>query len=276
MNRIAYMPLNSYPDAVADEAVRAAVGFAAPLGAALHVTTFAVKIPQMASPLARMVLDVPGMIRVAEERSAAHCRRLANLAREAGGTTASKVSEQLVTLGAALRIAAEEARRFDLVLLPWSEESVSARDMAESVVFDSGRPTILVPPSARAEKIDHLAIAWDGSRVAARALGDALGLLTAGGRVTVLTVQDEKPLSGPGLAATLTASLESRGLRAQAADIVLDGRPIAVALQDEARRAGASLLVMGGFGHSRLRDFVLGGATQGVFAELRLPVLVSH
>ncbi|MFM9841898.1 MAG: universal stress protein [Dongiaceae bacterium] len=276
MNRIAYMPLNSYPEAVADDAVRAAAGFAAPLGVALHVTTFAVNIRQPASGLGGLVLDIPGMVHAAEERSQADCRRLGDIAREARASTSLTLSERTVMFGAALDAAAQEARYFDLSLLPWSGESVSARDMAESVVFGSGRPTVLVPPSARAEKVNHLAIAWDGSRVASRALGDALGLLPDGSRITVLTVQDEKRLSGQGIAGVLASSLSNRGFAAQAVEILLGGRTIAGALQEEARQKGASLLAMGGFGHSRLRDFVLGGATKGVFSDLRLPVLLSH
>jgi len=276
VNRIAYMPLNTYPEAVADDAMRAAVGFAAPLGVALHVTTFAVDIPQPASALGSRLLDIPGMVRVAEERSRADCRRLGSIAREAGSSTSLSLSERTVVLGAALDAAAQEARYFDLSLLPWSGESVSTRDMAESVVFGSGRPTILVPPSARPIKVNHLAIAWDGSRVASRALGDALSLLPDGSCITVLTVQDEKPLSGQGIAGALASSLKNRGFAAQAVDIMLSGRTIAGALQEEARQAGASLLAMGGYGHSRLRDFVLGGATKGVFSDLRLPVLLSH
>jgi nucleotide-binding universal stress UspA family protein len=276
MNPIAYMPLNTYPEAVADDAVRAAVGFAAPLGVRLHVMTFAVNIPQPASALGGLVLDFSGMVRVAKERSLADCRRLGDIAREAGEATGLTLSERTVRVGAALDAAAQEARYFDLSLLPWSGESLSTRDMAESIVFGSGRPTVLVPPSARAEKVNHLAVAWDGSRVASRALGDALGLLPDASRITVLTVQDEKPLSGQGIAVAMVASLKNRGFAAQAVEIVLSGRTIAGALQEEARQAGASLLAMGGFGHSRLRDFVLGGATQGVFSDLRLPVLLSH
>ena len=72
------------------------------------------------------------------------------------------------------------------------------------------------------------------------------------------------------------SSLEERGLTAAARDAELGGRSIGAALQAAAVEAGAELLVMGGYGHSRLRDFVLGGATRDVFADLRLPVLVSH
>jgi nucleotide-binding universal stress UspA family protein len=148
--------------------------------------------------------------------------------------------------------------------------------MAQSVVFGSGRPTILVPPSARAVPLDHIAIAWDGSRVAARAMWDALALLPENGRVTVLTIRDEKPLSAPDLAGSLASSLEKRGYNAKPLNITLSERTIAEALQDSTVEAGAQLLSMGGFGHSRVRDFILGGATKGILNDLRLPVLLSH
>jgi nucleotide-binding universal stress UspA family protein len=161
-------------------------------------------------------------------------------------------------------------------VLPWSGETVLAQDMSESVVFGSGRPTILVPSSARPSGLDHIAIAWDESRVAARALGDALSLLPEGGRVSVLTVKDEKLLGGTDIAGSLASSLDRRGFKAKACNISLGGKNIAEALQDMAITEGAQLLAMGGFGHSRMRDFVLGGATKGVFTKLRLATLLSH
>jgi len=124
--------------------------------------------------------------------------------------------------------------------------------------------------------LDHVAIAWDESRVAACALGDVLRILPAGGKVSVVTVHEEKALNGTGLAQNLASSLDLRGYEASAVDLTLDGRNIATALQEAALAEGAQLLAMGGFGHSRLRDFILGGATKGVLADLRLPVLLSH
>ena len=274
--RIAYLPLSSYPDAVPDQAVRAAAGFAAPLGAALHVTTFAVDIPPLHSLLGSLMLNVPEMVRTAEERSRAECRRLAGLVGDMRLSAAPELRERLVPLGGVPDAAADEARCFDLALLPWSAESVPAQDLAQAVIFGSGRPSVVVPPAARVDKVERLAIAWDGSRAAARALGDALAVVPEGVRVAVLTVRDEKPLDGKGLAGALASFLERHGIAAEGRDVVLKGRAIAQALQDEALQAGASLLAMGGFGHSRLRDFVLGGATRGVLSDLRLPVLMSH
>lgn len=276
-NRIAYMPLNTYPEAAPDAAVLALIGFAAALGCGLHVATFAVDIPQVASPLGGFLINVEEMARAAEDRSKAECERLRALVEGAVGAkpTVQILNHRLV-LGAALDAATAEARYFDLALLPWDAETVSAQDMAQSLVFGSGVPVILVPPSTAAGTVDHIAIAWDESRVAARALCDALPLLAADGRVSVLTVKDEKALSRSGIAQTLAASLELRGYTARAIDITLDGRTIAAALQDSAQKEGAQLLAMGGFGHSRLRDFILGGATKGVFGDLRMPVLLAH
>ncbi len=275
--RTAYLPVSPDPETAPDAAIVAATGFAAELGCDVHVTTFAVSIPQLGSPLGGFLLDVPGLIRAAEERSRTDCLRLHGLVREAAGARSRvDVSTRTVVLGAALDAAAAEARCHDLAVVPWSRETLLSQDLAQAVVFGSGRPTILVPPSAYSAPLTHVAIAWDGSSVAARALWDALALLPENGRVTVLTIRDEKPLSGPDLASSLASLLEKRGYNAAPVDVMLGKRTIAEALQEAALEAGAQILAMGGFGHSRLRDFILGGATKGVLNDLRLPVLLSH
>lgn len=276
-DRIAYIPLNTYPEGPSDAATMATIGLAETMDCGMHVATFAVNVPPVASPLGGFLINVEGMARAAEARSKAECDRLRALI-EAGakGNRAITFVHHQPVMGAALDWAAVESRYFDLALLPWSPASASAQDMAQSLVFGSGIPVVLVPPTARIERVDHIAVAWDESRVAARALGDALRLLADGGRVTVLTVQDEKVLSDTGVAETLAASLGLRGFAARAVNLRLDGKPIANVLQDAAISEGAHLLAMGGFGHSRLRDFVLGGATKGVLADLRIATLLAH
>jgi nucleotide-binding universal stress UspA family protein len=275
--RTAYLPISTYPETVPDDSIIAAVGFAASLGCALHVTTFAVDIPQLRSPLGSLLLDRPGLVRTAEEKSRADCLRLQGLVREAARLHPNAdVTIREIVLGGALDAAAAEARYYDLCVLPWTGETLAAQEMAQAVVFGSGRPVILVPPSARPAPLEHIAVAWDASRVAARALWDALALVPENCRITVLTIRDEKPLSAPDLAASLATMLGKRGYAAKPLDIMLGDKTIAEALQDAVMEAGAQILVMGGFGHSRLRDFILGGATQGVFRDLRLPVLLSH
>ena len=274
---IGYMPLATYPEAVTDSAILAAVSFAGPLGLALHVTIFTVDIPQLTSPLGSILIDIPGLVRTAEERSRAEAKRLLEMIEKNTARLESvDIAHREVVLGAAFDAASTEARYFDLALLPWSGETLLAKEMAEAVVFGSGRPAIIVPASAKPAPLNHIAIAWDGSRVAARALGDALPLLAKDGRISVLTVKGEKPLRSHDLAASLASQLVKRGYKSEAVEVKLGERKIADALQDAAISAGANVLAMGGFGYSRLRDFVLGGATEGILYDLRLPALLSH
>ncbi len=276
-NRVAFMPLNTYPEPAPDDAIRAAVKLAASLDSSLQIVTYAVDIPTMYSPLGNLLLDVPELVRAAELKCRNACQRLGELAQDAAGSAVRlEVSSREVVLGGVFDAAAVQARYSDFALMPWSAESISHQDLTQAVVFGSGRPAVVVPPSARAEPLKHVAVAWDGSRVAARALGDALAFLQAGDRVTVLTVQDEKPLAGHKIAEILATHLEKRGFAAQSKNLALGKQPVADVLQNGALEAGATLLSMGGFGHSRVRDFVLGGATKGILSNLRLPVLLSH
>lgn len=276
--RFAYMPLTSYPEAVDDEAIKTAVGFAASLECALKVAAFSVDIPRMSSGLGDFLINIPGLVQGAEERSKAETLRLQDLVRQVAKSELEvRYASRQVPLGSLSERAVAEARYYDLTLLPWSADTGGVQDLAQDIVFGSGRPAVLIPQSTQpAASLEHIAIAWDASRVAARALGDALPLLAEGGRISVLTVQDEKPLGGPDVAAELAKSLDARGFTAVPVDIQLGKMSISDALQGTALSHGAQLLAMGGYGHSRLRDFILGGATKGVLTRLQLPVLLSH
>jgi nucleotide-binding universal stress UspA family protein len=276
-DRIAYLPLDTQSDPVPETAILSALATGVAFGCKIHVSNFAVSVPPVASPLGGFMINVEGMARTIEERSRATCQRHAALI-EAAPTAGSvvAVATRDVGMGGVLPAAAAEARLFDLSLIPVPTGSTSPQDMAQALVFDSGSPVILVPEATRPMPLDHVAIAWDGSRVAARALNDALHLLKPGGRISVLTVQGEKALAVTDLAGTLATALRLRGHDAVAVNVALEGRPIAEALQASAGASGAKLLAMGGFGHSRLRDFILGGATLGVLSHLRMPVLLSH
>lgn len=274
---VASMPLFTYPEPSPEPAIRAAVGLATAQGLGLDVSLLAVDVPPVASWFGSAILDVDGLSRAVEVRSRQDCARLQALIEGlASPGDAPVVAVRTLPMGAAALAAAVEARHHDAAVLPWSGEATAERDMAEALVFGAGVPVVLVPKGAPAPAIDHLAVGWDGSRVAARALADALRLFPGVARITVLTVRDEKPLAAQDIAARLVAALARRGHAAEAVSVPLAGQPIAVALQEAAAAAGAQLLAMGAFGHSRLRDFVLGSATAGVLADLRMPVLLSH
>ncbi|MDW6021541.1 universal stress protein [Mesorhizobium sp. BAC0120] len=186
-------------------------------------------------------------------------------------------TEEITTAPALLcEATAIRARLFDLVLLGWEAGNATSRMAAEALIFDSGRPTILLPELYEVRSIDQVAIAWNGSRVAARAVADAHPFLKAASRIFVLTVRGDKPLLNTDVEERLVDGLRKRGCTAEPVPMNAEDCPIGVLLQERAIELGCNLLVMGGFGHSRIREFVLGSATEDVLSDLRLPTLLSH
>lgn len=173
---------------------------------------------------------------------------------------------------------ADHARLHDLVIVGADRRgSLSDRMIAESLLFEIGRPLLVVPPGHSHEfAVDRLVVAWDNSRPAARAFGDALALFPGAKEIIVLIVGDEKAIPSALDDVGVTRLLARRGINARVVRPELRGRSIGAALQDSAEELRADLLVMGGFGHSRLREFILGGATLSVLDGPRLPVLLSH
>ena len=274
----AVLPLVTYPDPNSDKVAANAVAVARQLGASLNALAVNVDIPQVSSALSRVLLDVPAMVREAKALSHDRGRHLLDTvvkqADQAGvELTTGEIAAAPAMLG---ECAATSVRYFDFALIGWEGRNPGSRLMAEAVVFGSGRPTILLPDASDVAALDHVAIAWDGSRVAARAVADARPLLEKASKISILTVLDEKPLAESGIGERLADRLRKGGLPAEAHNVRATGRPIGTALQDDALELGVNLLVMGGYGHSRVRDFVLGSATEGVLDELRLPALLSH
>ena len=274
----AFVPFVTYPDANTDGIATHIVSFAAGIGASIHALAINVDIPDVSNALSKILLDTPAMIRRAEDTSrerGEHLLAAVKAKASAAGVSAaaSHIAARLTLLG---DTAAVHARYFDLSLLGWEAGNTTSRMTAEAVVFGSGRPAILLPEQPTVETINHIAIAWDGSRVAARAVADARFLLERAERVSILTVLDEKPLQDQEAGDRLVEALRRHGLKAEAARVKAEDCPIAETLQRSAIDRGCKLLVMGGYGHSRVRDFVLGGATEGVLNDLLLPVLLSH
>jgi nucleotide-binding universal stress UspA family protein len=170
---------------------------------------------------------------------------------------------------------AVRARSFDLVILP-IPDLVDREVLAADLIFGSGRPVLLLPDDSGTHPWDRIVVGWDGGRAAARALGDALPLLREARDVRLVTVAGEKPLGeGPGLEAVRT-HLERHGVIAKAGEVDADGSDAGMTLLRHASEVGADLLVAGAFGHSRMRQFILGGATRSMITAATLPVLLSH
>lgn len=208
-----------------------------------------------------------------------HADQVANSLREAAeaaGVTCHLVTEHSHALGIH-EVVTEHARQHDLVVTGVENEGLlSEQELAEHLLFEGGRPVLLVPadhdqPYAKGP----IAVAWDDGRSAARALGDALALFGPVEGV-LLTIDGEKELPGDLDAGARIAAAARRGFTARQQDAALGERDIGEALQAEAQAAGASLLVMGAEGHSRLRSFLLGSATVSVLDDLEMPALLAH
>ncbi|CAN7706508.1 universal stress protein [Phyllobacterium sp. LjRoot231] len=277
MRTLGFVPLLTHPDASSEKFVMNAMAVAKHLDADVYAQCIYVDIPDVSNAFSGVLLNVPEMIREAENKSRKAGEKLleavAKAATEADvSVTTEETNAPPYGIG---EVAASQARYGDLSMMEWDTAGSSARVVAEEVLFSSGRPVVLLPTSMTVGVIDHIMIAWDGSRVAARALADATPFLLRAKRISVATVLDEKPID-KNIGERLALALQRRGLAAEVLTLNIGGRAIGEALQAHALEFGAQLLVMGGFGHSRIRDFVLGGATADVFNHVRLPILLSH
>lgn len=149
---------------------------------------------------------------------------------------------------------------------------------AEAIIFGSGRPTLVLPesPSFGPFELNTVVVAWDFSRAAARAVADAIPLLEKAKRVRIVTVTNEKVIDSKRSSEELAKNLSRHGI-----DVIVDrvdaaGRSIGDVLKREVAACNADLLVMGGYGHSRFREFILGGATTSMLSKPLLPILFSH
>lgn len=176
----------------------------------------------------------------------------------------------------------EQARCSDLIILGQRDRTFdfsSVLDVPERIIIESGRPVLMIPNAGRYPKIgERINVAWNSRREASRAVFDALPLLTAAQRVRIVWVnpQGEKEIAGDLPGAEIAATLARHGVKCEVApttssdigvgDVILSG------LSDDS----ADLLVMGAWGHSRMRELVFGGATRHILEHMTVPVLMSH
>lgn len=150
----------------------------------------------------------------------------------------------------------------------------------EEIVLGCGRPVLVVPYAGEFPDLGrHALVAWNGSREAARALHDSMFFLAGAESVTIIEIDPPAPgIAAPAAsAAQVAAALSRRGIAAKP-ETETTGGDIGVEdlLLSRASDLGADLLVMGAYGHSRLREFVLGGVSRGIFHHMTLPVLMAH
>jgi nucleotide-binding universal stress UspA family protein len=169
------------------------------------------------------------------------------------------------------------ARVSDVSVLQPSEETLSLmQGVVEEVLFNSGRPVIIVPTSwNKPANLDNVVVSWDGSAKAARAVGDALPLLSMAKQVEIVTISGDRDTSKRLEGAEIAAHLARHCKAVTVTNLPARDGDIGETLQSHVGNTRASLLVMGAFAHNRLRQFILGGVTSKMIVDPPLPVLLS-
>lgn len=184
-----------------------------------------------------------------------------------------------VQAGFAEERAAAEARAADIVVIGRPEDGGIGKKLFEGALFGSGRPVLLIPPDWKRTRIGQkVVIGWNARREAARAVAAASPFLDRAREIAIVTVDAKPSGAGHGGApgADLAAHLARRGQRAEVRNADGLGRTEGRAILDECAALDADLLVIGGYGRSRLQQRVFGGVTSGILAEACLPVLLAH
>lgn len=270
------LTLTSYPEPTPLSVVDDAVSVASAVGAHITALSCEIHVEVPGHFISGAAVGLPGIIAGEAARSRKNAQDLIaafEAAAAKSGISSESVLEKCRSFEAP-DLLVEYARLRDLTIMAASDD----RWYAEAVIFGSGKPTLILPnsPRSRPFELGTVAVAWDFSRAAARAISDAIPLLEKAKQVRVVTVLNEKHLDRKHSAEELSKNLSRHGI-----DIVLDrvdarSRPIGEVLETYVASHATDLLVMGAYGHSRLRELVLGGATRSLLSKPPVPILLSH
>jgi nucleotide-binding universal stress UspA family protein len=170
-------------------------------------------------------------------------------------------------------IVANAGRLVDLIVIgkPDAETETPLAATLDAALFDTGRPVLVAPAAATVG--NRIVIAWNGSAQAARVVAAAMPFLRVAEQVTVVTVGE---IGRSASAAELVAYLGQHGVRAVHEALTAEHATTGATLLAYAGRTQTDLLVMGAYGHSRLREMILGGATRDVLVTTTVPLLMAH
>jgi len=268
------LEIGSSQDPARDYAISVAVAFNAHLAAIGF--DYAPVLPPV-DTVSAVPYDVLDAEREANREAASDAiARFEEAARRAAVSAESRLVE--ATVSGATNVFGAIARTFDLSVVGQAEPK-SMRDdlMIEGALFDSGRPVLVVPYIQRAGlKLDRVMVCWDGGRNAARAINDAMPFLTRGKSIDVVTIGVGKDKAGEIQGADIAQHLARHGLNVELRRVNAGDVDVANVILSDAADRDADFIVMGGYGHSRLREFVLGGATRGILSSMTVPTLMSH
>jgi nucleotide-binding universal stress UspA family protein len=180
------------------------------------------------------------------------------------------------TVGREDEVVATRGRIYDIVAVgrPVKEAALPSPITLEAALLDTGRPILVAPPDARDSFGTSIAVAWEGSPEAARAIADAIPLLEKADKVTVLSAKAAQV--SPIDADDLRHRLAWHGIACEIQSFEAAASELGAAFLEQSDKAGADLLIKGAYSQSRLRQLILGGRTRHILAHAEIPVLLSH
>lgn len=290
--RDVFLPLLNYPEPTGTAAIEAVVNLAENLSKA---SANAGEHRQIQTRVSALVLETeiePGLYfegaRIGEfleaqvKKSTANAQALIVAFKETtmGRPVLSQLRIEKSNSYQGQRLLVEEAKLHHMTVLPIRRDNGNHQDIAERLIFESGRPVLIFPerpvrPLPKAFK--RIAVAWDGSRPAARAVTDAMPFLRRASHVRIFAATDDKPMVGALRGSEIAAGLTSEGVNAIFEEVKkTDPHKIGNFLENYIVDHNCDLLVMGAYGHSQLREFVLGGATRSMLMNPPTWVMLSH
>ena len=263
------------------ESSSAASEFAASVASAFgaHLTGIAFSYEPIIPPtdMGGIPVELIESQRVDNEKNAKGALDKFNAAAQRAGVSAQS-SMIDASVGGASEVFGRIARHFDLAVVGQVEPGKALPEelIAEGALLESGRPVLVVPYVQKAGlKLDRVLVCWDASRNAARAVADAMPFLQRAKLVEVVTfAKDDKEDKFPGV--DIAQNLSRHGIKVEARRVAPGDVDIANNILSIAADTASDFMVMGSYGHSRLREFLFGGATRGVLAAMTVPVLMSH
>ncbi len=272
------LPLLTYPDPPSMEPVRVAFRLAKRLGAKVNVVLLELDPDRSVWPssLGTHLVDISSMIGDALAISQKNARQAAEEIQAQASLLSIRLQllPEFTTFFPSPSSVVEHARLHDLTVLPAS--SGFDNWFIESLVFGSGSPVLLVPESQEFDSLDTIAVAWDFSLASSRAVRASIPLLGEGKTVRILTVMNEKNIVTDRTIEDLRRHLSEHGISFIHDEVDIGGRRIGAAFRTYTKEVAADILVMGAFGHSRVREFILGGATESMLSNPPAPVLFMH
>lgn len=255
-------------------------GIAGALEAHLTVLVLGVAPPPPSSPYGVVSNDIWAS-EIRDGQGVAQARAEAIAASLAARGQSATVQSQFIDRATVSTLVARYARYADLTLITPQTEGVELMQswVINGALFESGRPVVLLPVGAVAfPAAKRMMIAWDASVEASKAVRDAIGLMQAADEVHAVLIDPVPSFEGhgPEPGADLATYLGRHGVAVTVHRLPREGKDVSDMLQRTATDLGIDLIVMGGFGHSRLRQRIFGGTTTSTIRETRVPVLMAH